>query len=401
MNIEFLPEKVEKLESIFLNILYLKPEDQDISPDVNILSDMKAVINSIFTDNNCVNVLYTLNTDKPFFGIRINPNMSPTDAAIILTSDEEVKLNKYQIEFDSKLFQLGLTDAELAAITIFEISSMMDSPDLFEKVRAIIDLNLLASYDIIKIRESVNAGQLVIFALKDTLAKVSTFLYKETEEELCNMAIQNAGLCDAIKSGQDKVINSSSTFIRSPQPYILNWMFIMYKDYRVNSRVILDTLKDARAFSGSKLEIEEIDKTLNAVDRLNAGLTTIGESVSIHKFFDKSNVSSVNEISLFKSLKKNGLRAIENELYEFNMKVKNCTSDEDAYMIMRGINSRLGILEDYMTNEDLSEYDLKHWEFIAQQYRELRIRLSQRKFKEKQYGLFFDYSKLDKLDNPN
>lgn len=399
MNIEFLSEKVEKLESIFLNILYLKPEDRDISPDINILTDMKSVINSIFDDNNCTNVIFTTNTDKPFFGIRINPAMSVADATVILASDEKVKLNKYQIEFDSKLFQLGLSDSELAAITIYEISSMMDSPELFEKLRAVIDLNLLADYDVIKIRDSVNAGQLIVFALKDTLNKMGTFLYKETEEELCNMAIQNADLCADIKSAQDKVINSSTTFIRSPQPYILNWMFIMYKDYRVNSRVIMDTLKDAKAFSGSRLDIEEIDKTLFAVDRLNAGLTTIGESTSINKFFNQSNISSVNEISLFKSLKKNGLRAIENELYEFNMKVKNCSTDEDAYMIMRGINSRLGILEDYLVNEELSEYDRKHWEFVAQQYRELRVRLSQRKFKEKQYGLFFDYSKLDQLDN--
>lgn len=399
MNIEFLSEKVEKLESIFLNILYLKPEDRDISPDINILTDMKSVINSIFDDNNCTNVIFTTNTDKPFFGIRINPTMSVADATVILASDEKVKLNKYQIEFDSKLFQLGLSDSELAAITIYEISSMMDSPELFEKLRAVIDLNLLADYDVIKIRDSVNAGQLIVFALKDTLNKMGTFLYKETEEELCNMAIQNADLCADIKSAQDKVINSSTTFIRSPQPYILNWMFIMYKDYRVNSRVIMDTLKDAKAFSGSRLDIEEIDKTLFAVDRLNAGLTTIGESTSINKFFNQSNISSVNEISLFKSLKKNGLRAIENELYEFNMKVKNCSTDEDAYMIMRGINSRLGILEDYLVNEELSEYDRKHWEFVAQQYRELRVRLSQRKFKEKQYGLFFDYSKLDQLDN--
>ena len=399
MNIEFLSEKVEKLESIFLNILYLKPEDRDISPDINILTDMKSVINSIFDDNNCTNVIFTTNTDKPFFGIRINPTMSVADATVILASDEKVKLNKYQIEFDSKLFQLGLSDSELAAITIYEISSMMDSPELFEKLRAVIDLNLLADYDVIKIRDSVNAGQLIVFALKDTLNKMGTFLYKETEEELCNMAIQNADLCADIKSAQDKVINSSTTFIRSPQPYILNWMFIMYKDYRVNSRVIMDTLKDAKAFSGSRLDIEEINKTLFAVDRLNAGLTTIGESISINKFFNQSNISSVNEISLFKSLKKNGLRAIENELYEFNMKVKNCSTDEDAYMIMRGINSRLGILEDYLVNEELSEYDRKHWEFVAQQYRELRVRLSQRKFKEKQYGLFFDYSKLDQLDN--
>ena len=81
------------------------------------------------------------------------------------------------------------------------------------------------------------------------------------------------------------------------------------------------------------------------------------------------------------------------------MKVKNCTTAEDAYMIMRAINSRLGILEDYLLNDEMSDYDRKHWEYVAQQYRDLRAKLANKKFKEKQYGLFFDYSKLDKLDN--
>ena len=34
-------------------------------------------------------------------------------------------------------------------------------------------------------------------------------------------------------------------------------------------------------------------------------------------------------------------------------------------------------------------------------YKELRMVLSKKKFSDKQYGLFFDYSALDKLDNPN
>ena len=55
--------------------------------------------------------------------------------------------------------------------------------------------------------------------------------------------------------------------------------------------------------------------------------------------------------------------------------------------------------EDYLLNDDMSDYDRKHWQYVTQQYRDLRAKLANKKFKEKQYGLFFDYSKLDKLDN--
>ena len=65
---------------------------------------------------------------------------------------------------------------------------------------------------------------------------------------------------------------------------------------------------------------------------------------------------------------------------------------------MRGLNSRIGILEDYLYNENLSDHDRKHWEEVLEIYKQLRVILSSKKFEDKQYGLFFDYSALDKLD---
>ena len=109
MNIEYLAEKVEKLESVFVNILYLKPEDRVVAPNMSNLADLRTIINSIFDENKCLDVLYTLNTDKQFFGIRINPAMSASDATVILSTDEKVRLVNYQIEFDSKLFDIGLS----------------------------------------------------------------------------------------------------------------------------------------------------------------------------------------------------------------------------------------------------------------------------------------------------
>lgn len=400
MNIELLPEKIEKLESVFLNILYLKPEDRVINPDMSILGDLKAAINTIFDDNMCINVIYTNNTDKQFFGIRINPNMSPSDATIILTTDEKVKLNKYQIEFDSKLFDIGLNETELAAVTIYEISSMMDDYDLFDKIRLEVDKIMLRNEDIVHIRESVNYAQLIIFAIKDTLFKLSSMLFVDNPEDLTiNPSIQACNLENYITSAREKIDSSMQGLgetLRTPGMTILTWMFTMYRNMNIYSGVVKNTLKDAKAFTASRLEINEIDKTLSSIDRIEGNV--LEESVSLNEFFNKKHISALNEFSIFKSLKKNGLRAIENDLYEYAMKVKNCNESEDAYMIMRGINTRLGVLEDYLATENLSEHERKHWDFVCNQYRELRIALSKKKFKDKQYGLWFDYSKLDELD---
>lgn len=401
MNIEYLAEKVEKLESVFVNILYLKPEDRVVAPNMSNLADLRTIINSIFDENKCLDVLYTLNTDKQFFGIRINPAMSASDATVILSTDEKVRLVNYQIEFDSKLFDIGLSGDELVAITIYEIASMMDNTEIFDNLRALIDCNVVTNDDVISIRDSVNYAQLIIFAIKDTMYKLSSMIFKdEPEDLLANPATAATETGESLLSAREKIISSISglgdTF-RTPKPVILEWMFLMYRDMKINSGIISDTLNDAKAFTASRLEIAEIDKTLDAVNRIDNSIIE-SKNIDLNHFFEKKHLSSLNEISLFRSLKKNGLRGIENELYEYTMRVKNCTDADDAYLVMRGINNRLGVLEDYIYSEQLTDSDRRHWEEVAQAYRDLRVVLSKKKLEGKQYGLFFDYNKLDELD---
>ena len=402
MNEFALKESVEKLESIFLNILYLKPEERLVAPNITHLTDIKNALNEIMPDCVCVDVSYTFNTDKQFFGIHINPYMSASDAIAILTSDERIKLSKYQMEIDSKLFDLGLTEEELTAYVLHEITSMIDSYEVIDNVRAIIDLHLLSNDDVINIRDSVNYSQLIIFALKDTLYKVSSVLFKEDDESLVtNKMIQACDLVEELLSGREKIISSEygvGDTVRSPKTIILKWMFMVYKDMKHNSGIIRDTLLDSKEFTASRLLKLEIDKTITAVTRINAEI--IIENSSLTSELDRKGFSSLMEISLFKSLKASGLRSIEDALYEFTIRIKNCDTEEDAMFILRGINTRLNILEDYLYNTpDLSEPEKKHWEDVINKYRLLREQLAKRKIvNKKQYGLFFDYDYLDTLD---
>jgi hypothetical protein len=114
------------------------------------------------------------------------------------------------------------------------------------------------------------------------------------------------------------------------------------------------------------------------------------------------NISAVNEISLFKNLKRNGLRGIENDLYEFAMRVKNCEDADEAFLILRGINSRLGLLEDYLANETkLTENDRNHWLLVADKYRQLREILTKKKFDNKTWGIFTNWDRFDAMSNDN
>lgn len=395
-------ESVDKLESILLNVIYLKPEERLVAPNIEHLSDIKAALNCIFADCTCQSVLYSLNTDKPFFGIRVNPVMSAQDAVTILTTDEKIKFSKYSVELDSKLFEIEMDAAEITAMIIHEVAAMIDSYEVVDQVRALIDLYLLSEDDIISIRDSINYSQLIIFALKDTLFKVSSAMFKEDPEDLTsNQMIKEAELEDALISAQQKILSSSygvGESVRTPKTIILRWMFMVYKDMSHNSEIIKYYLNDEKDFTASKLDIAEIDKTLEAISRIGAQSFT--ESVRIDKLLESKAMYSVSEISLFKSLKSNGLKGIEDALYEYAIRIKNCETEEDAMYILRGINTRLGILEDYINNTpDMSDSERKHWTMVAMQYRKLREDLAKKKIWNKsQYGLFFDYSALDKLD---
>lgn len=399
MTNEFLQENVDKLKSVILNIIYMNPEEKVINPSMTILNDLRDALNNVFLENRCIEVLYTYNTDKLFFGMRVSPNISPTDAVILLSTEEKIKLEKYKVELDSKLFNIGLDSDEITAFILHEISAMMDNYAIFDDCRALIDFNLVSIDDVINIRDSVNYAQLIIFAIKDTLYKLSSIMFKDDTDAIANPIIQACNLDNELINAEQKMshaLNGAGESMRNPKTIVLQWMFTMYKNMATNSMVIIDALKEAELYTASRLELEEIRKTIQAVDRIDMNI--LSENTTLDKFFEKKNISSLNEISLFRNLKKNGLRSIEDDLYEYGIRVRNCKDADEAYMILRAINSRLGILEDYLATENIKETERVHWERVCEAYRDLRIQLAKKKFKEKSWGIFIDYDALDKLD---
>lgn len=396
-----LDEVVSNLEDIFACIQYdgiQQTNFYNINPSNDILDDMKNSINKIIPG--CTDIDYTINTDKLFFGIHVNPKISTADAMKIILTEDPYEITSYQIEFDSKLFDLNLSTSELVAYLLFEVSSMVGNTNVIDQTRALIDLHVMSDDTVINIRNSTNYSQLIIFGLKDTIYKISSALYKEDPEELNqNIVIQTANLQDFLTDALQKIFTCTSGIsdsVRGPKNVILKWVFLMYRNVPMNYEPIIDTLNDAKLCTGSRLQIKEIDNTIRAVDNI---VSTSLESFSLSRFFDKKNISSLNEISLFKLLKANGLRSIEDSYYEFAMQIKNCETEDEALWILRGINSRLNILEDYLYNTpDLSENERNRWELLAIKYRELRNTLSKKKiWNKKQYGIFVDYNKLDQL----
>jgi len=252
----------------------------------------------------------------------------------------------------------------------------------------------LSDDDVLHLRDSVNYNQLIIYAIKDTLYKVSSLLFKESiDDALADISIQTYELQDALVSAQEKLVNNvygMMDSVRTSKTVILQWVFMIYQDVKGYAASAIDTLRDAKSFTASKLLNIEIDKTIDAIDK--AGNFIVREDASLNKFFDQKAMYSLNELGLFKSLKLNGLRSIEDDYYELAVQVKAMETEADALYILRSINSRLSILEDYIYNNDLKENEKKHWLAVAKQYRDLRNMILNKKINKRKYSdLFMDY----------
>ena len=384
---------VEEKERAIKNIIIaLSDNTESIGLSSDRLQEICSSLNTLYPGAKCNNVIYTVNTDKLPFGIYIDPTISNYDLINLLFESRDLgfKIQSYSVEIDSKLFMEGLSPEDITKMIIHDVDIML-SVNIIERLKNLIDI-YSASLDSISIKNSVNANSIIIYAIKDTLNKLASSLYGNYD-----FTFTSDEIIDKISKLEYENISIYDNF---PKVIILQWAFMVYSDIKTNYAMIKSTLEEAKDLTGSKLIKDTIDKTLFAINR--TGYELVDESLDISKFLDKKNIP-LNEASIFKSLKTSGLRSIENDYYEYSILVKSASDENEAMYALRGINTRINILTDYLYNTpNISEAERRHWEGVIQMYQDLRIRLTKKNIiNKKQYGLYFDYSKLDELDPPS
>jgi len=76
-------------------------------------------------------------------------------------------------------------------------------------------------------------------------------------------------------------------------------------------------------------------------------------------------------------------------IYELQLRIKNVDVEEEALAILRQINMRLAMIDDYVTTEKLSGSELERWWNLKNKYLLLREELSKKTtYNSKYYGLF-------------
>ena len=383
-----------KQQAIKNIVIALSDNTDSIGLSSDRLDEICRSLNVIFDGQaKCDKVLYTVNTDKLPFGIYIDPKITNYDLMNILFEDRDnpAIIRNYSLEIDSKLFMEGLTPEDITKMILHDVEIIL-SNDAMDKLKSLLDIYVVDTLDTVSIKQSINANSILIYAIKDTLNKLSSSLYGKYD-----FKFYTDEMIDKISKADYENI---SIFDNFPKVIILQWAFMVYNDIKTNYSIIKSTLDEAKELTGSKLIKDTIDKTLAGISR--SGFDLLDESMDLCKFIDQKNIP-LSEASIFKSLKTSGLRSIENDYYEYAILVKSASDENEAMYALRGINTRINILTDYIYNTpNISEAERKHWEGVVQMYQDLRIRLSKKNIiNKKSYGIWIDYSKFDNLDSSN
>ena len=391
-DIEKLVETIDKMKNIANSsstpVVTIQNPNNLNAPSINIYEELsnqiQTILNNIFDNKTCAGVSVTTNIDNTIFGIRVNPTISNVDLMSILLDDDTVmSISRYQVEIDDKIFRV-LEAPEITAYLLYNIECTV-SENAIENTRNHIAYILNKTGSDIDIKSSINYSNILIFGIKDAIAR--------NYDLISGVEVPTDSFLVSIRDKVNSSLSDLSSFGKDPNMSILDWCLLVYKDLKTEYKDAIEVLKSAKDLTGSKLRKDEIDRLIKSLGR--ASQEAVMESAI------RQELQEAKGFSLFKGLKKNGLRAIEEDLYEYKIRAKNCSEQSDAIQIIRCINTRIGILEDYIsTTPELSESEIDRWRGVIDSYRELRAYISSKKFRSAVQNfnnfLNIDYDAIDK-----
>lgn len=363
------------------------------SPTPINLDRLKKEINRFFNDSTCRDVLYTNNTDKLFFGMYVMPYLKGEDAVEILTADKPKRIQQYYLELDSKLFSpiLNLSKEELTAVLLHEIGHIVKDTQPVEDVRKSVDSYLAENKTNLSINDSIHYREILAFAIKNTIRKFTSIFEKEDDEIIADEFVVRCGYGPQLESAYKKIVKSTGKINRdvNSKLMVLDWTLRLYKNVKFQRIGALKTLNSAKSITPSKLQKRDIDIVTQSLNKIDDD--ALMEAAIILEDAKKNN-------SLFSQIRYNGMRSLEDDVYEYNMRIKNVEDEDDALYVLRQINSRMAIIDDYLNTEtDLDDKERDRWNTLYSKYSMLRDELSKKaNYAQKKYGVLFsdDYNRI-------
>lgn len=348
------------------------------------LNKIKDCLNKIFPDSKCVDVIYTVNTDKMFFGIVTLPILSPNEILNIMTSDEDSKIATYKVELDSKLFceTIDLSVDEITALIVHEVARLVNDYYPINNARYLIDKAVLDYGITLKMSEYVPYIEIIGYGIKEAARRsVSIF---ENNYLVPYYLDETYELTDSLRRAITKLENKGNLWDTEVdnKSIIIKWVVRLYTDilkYRIMS---LHTLEKGIQLTGSVLVVNEMKNMVKKLHRID-DYSLMQEASSIINFFNDSKKANLSALDRFKA---NGIKNYYDDFYEIQFEVNNMDNDRGtAVALLHKINSRMSVIDDYISTEpELNLQTKKRLADLYYKYDELRGNIASQKLKSPQ-----------------
>ena len=349
------------------------------------LIELKQSLNRFFKDSNCKEILFT-RSDKLFFGMCVYPHVDKELVTQILQDDKPVRFNQYSIEIDSKILHpaLMITPRELLAMVLHEVGHIVNDSGPVDEVRKVIALQLVKQGNALNIPKTAQYYTIISYGIKDTVRKMTSmfFIYRDGEVladefvHMCGFGEDLNNIFDKICKSGMKINDTSANKLTS-----LAWSLSVYKELKIKRIPAIRLLKKMHGISGSEIEKREMEIMTNAITTIDDNaIQECCDYTNRDNYYFFNETKSESKQSMYAELRKQSaiknIRKFEQDLYEYKMRIRHIADEDDAYYLMRMINTRISVIEDFLDHERLSEAEHKRWWKLLEQYYSLREELA-------------------------
>lgn len=356
------------------------------------LRSVKDALNGVLgPDIKCSNFTYTVNLDKLPFGCIVFPILSSDMIDRLMIMGESTKIQEYDIELDSKVFDYGLTDEQVASIMIFNAYHMTKDRRPCENVREAVDDFFVREGKILVIRDSVQYRSILDLGLVDALSQITSCLNlpDEVQSDAFLDSLELFELKDALHKLYREIPGCENEVRRQPKLSVLNWCLRLYDNVAMERIPALRLLEKVKEITASTLYHNKFNAVIVALNKIETDKVV---TEAVKRVFSEAKQKS----GWFGNLKYAGLRDIENDLYFYQVKINNTEDENEILYNLKQINARLALLDDYIReNSENEDPEMKRWIRLRDQYLEVRDTLAKKKLHNKPYGIFVDYDQLD------
>jgi hypothetical protein len=349
------------------------------------LDQLKSELNRFFKDSKCKEIIFT-RSDSLFFGMCVYPHVDKEMVIEILQDDKKVRFNSYTIEIDSKILHpaLQITPREFTAMILHEVGHIVNDPEPVDEVRKVIALELTKKGDSLNIPKTAQYYTIISYGIKDTVRKMTSmfFIYRNGEV-LADEFVHMCGYGEDLNSIFDKICKSGMKINDSSVNRLtsLAWSLSVYKELKVKRIPALRLLNKMKAISGSEVEKREMEIMINAISTIDdTNITECCDYTNKANYYvfneSKTEVKQSKYAELRKQSAIKNIRKFEQDLYEYKMRIRHVADEDDAYYLMRMINTRISVIEDFLDHERLTEQEHKRWWGLLEKYYSLREELA-------------------------